>query len=295
MNTDYVLITPARNEAVFIAKTIESVIAQTLLPQKWVIVSDGSTDGTDEIVAKYLDQHAWMKLLRLDRDGARDFGRKVFAIRAGHQQLTDIPYVFLGNLDADVSFGPNYFATLLDKFHQNPRLGIAGGVTFDFYNGRPHRRHASVDSVGGAVQLFRRECYEAIGGYLPLRCGSEDAVAIHMARWKGWETRSFPELAVMHHRKTGTAGQSIWRTRFHQGTTQYAMGWTPSFILLRALYRSIERPYVFGALTRTIGYLWAGIRRHERVLSPELLRFIRDEQRGKLLDAVRGKWRPWKC
>lgn len=295
MNTNYVLITPARNEGGFIAKTIKSVIAQTLLPQAWVIVSDGSTDETDEIVATYRDQHAWIKLLRLDRKGPRDFGRKVFAIRAGYQQLADIPHAFFGNLDADVSFAPEYFATLLDKFQRNPRLGIAGGVTFDFYDGRPHRRYASVDSVGGAVQFFRRECYEEIGGYLPLRCGSEDAVAIHMARWKGWETRSFPELPVMHHRKTGTAGQSIWRTRFHQGITQYAMGWTPSFILLRALYRSIERPYVLGALTRTAGFLWAGFRRHERVLTPEQLRFVRNEQHRKLLDAVRGNWKPWKC
>jgi len=294
MRETYVLITPAHNEEANIARTIESVLAQTVLPRKWVIVSDASTDGTDDIVRRYAASHDFIQYLRRDRDGRRDFGAKVHAIEAALELLKDVPYEFVGNLDADISFEPHYFEELLARFRENSKLGIGGGVTFDFYDGAPHERHASLDRVGGAVQLFRRECFEEIGGYVPLRAGSEDALALHMARWKGWETRSFPDLPVMHYRKTGTAGTSIWRTRFNQGVTQALFGWSPGFVLVRALYRSIERPYVLGACVRTAGFCWASVTRRECSIPTELVRFIRREQRGKLRNIVRGRWLPWR-
>ena len=290
----YVLITPAHNEEANIARTIESVLAQTVLPETWVIVSDASTDGTDAIVKQYAASHDFICYLRRDRDGRRDFGAKVHAIEAALALVKDVPYQFVGNLDADISFEPRYFEELLARFRDNARLGVCGGVTFDFYDGAAHERHASLDSVGGAVQFFRRACFEEIGGYVPLRAGSEDALALHMARWKGWETRSFPELPVMHYRKTGTAGTSIWRTRFNQGVTQALFGWSPGFVLLRGVYRSIERPFVFGALVRTAGFFWASVTRHEYSIPEELVRFIRQEQRGKLRNAALGKWLPWR-
>ncbi len=293
-DSGYVLITPARNEAATIGQTIESVVAQTLPPRKWVIVSDASTDETDDIVKSYAAKHAFITFLRKEGENQRNFGAKVYAIRVAYEQLGDAAYAFIGNLDADITFEPDYFQRLLSKFAQNPRLGIGGGLTFDVYNGEVHERHASLDSIGGAVQLFRRECYEQIGGYRPFRLGSEDAVSLHMARWKGWETSAFPDLPVMHHRRTGTAEQSIWRARFNQGITQYAIGWSPAFVALRAIYRFREKPYVLGALVRTGGFLWAAIRGEERPLDPELIHFIRKEQRQKLLDGIRGRWHPKK-
>ena len=290
----YVLITPARNEASTIGRTIESVVNQSLLPRRWVIVSDNSEDATDDIVRKYQSQYKFIRLIHRDDHAGRDFGSKVRAIDEGYMHVKDLKHCFVGNLDADVSFGPQYFEMLIGRFLDNPKLGIAGGVTVDFYDEAPHERYASLDSVSGSVQMFRRECYEQIGGYRPLAYGSEDALALHMARWKGWDTRAFPELPVTHHRRTGTASHSIWRARFDQGLAQYAMGWSPLFVGLRAFYRTIESPYVFGSIVRTCGYAWAAMKREPRQGSNDLLRFVRTEQRQKLLAAVFGQWRPWR-
>ena len=290
----YVLITPARDAARTIEQTIEAVVAQTHRPEQWVIVSDASSDDTDAIVRQSMSRHDFIRFIRMDRPGGRDFGAKVRAINAAAELLVHVPYAYLGNLDADITFEPDYFERLLERFAENPRLGIAGGVTFDVYGGGVHARGASLDSVGGAVQLFRRSCYEEIGGYRPLRLGSEDALALHMARWKGWETRSFPELRVMHHNRTGAGGGSVLRTRFHQGVVQATLGWSAAFVLVRALYRSAERPYVIGSTVRTIGYFWSrAMSRHEGVPA-DLQRFIRVEQHQKLRAALSGQWSPWR-
>lgn len=290
----YVLITPARNEAATLANTIEAVVNQSVLPQAWVIVSDNSSDQTDDIVRRYQAVYPFIYLLRREDDGRRDFGSKVRAIDAGYKQLAGIPHDFIGNLDADITFAPHYFHTLLERFQTEPQLGIAGGVTFDYYDDAPHERYASLDSVGGAVQLFRRECYEQVGGYRPLPYGSEDALALHMARWKGWHTQAFPDLPVMHHRKTGTAAHSIWRARFHQGVAQHALGWSPVFVAMRTVYRTIEKPILLGSLVRAAGFLWAAATHQPRQGCRELLAFIRQEQHNKLRAAIQNGWRPWR-
>jgi glycosyltransferase involved in cell wall biosynthesis len=287
----YVLVTPARNEAATLERTIEAVVAQRIRPARWVIVSDASTDETDAIAKRYAAQHDFIMFIRKEGEKARDFGAKVHAIRKGYEHLSGVPYGYIGNLDADVTFAPDYFEQLLARFAGNPKLGIAGGVTYDVIEGRPHPRRASLDSVGGAVQLFRRACYEEVGGYLPLRGGLEDATAIYMARWKGWESKSFPELPVMHHRPTGTAGQSVWRAKFIQGKAQYIIGWSPWWILVRAGYRVFERPYVLGSLVRTLGFFWALLKREPHSLPPELIRFIRREQHEKLWQGTVGRLR----
>lgn len=291
---DYVLVTPARDAAATLELTIDAVVSQTRRPLGWVIVSDGSTDRTDEIAKTCAEHYPFVRYLRRDGEGTRDFGSKVHAINAGLELLAGEDYAYVGNLDADITFGPDYFERLLARFDANPRLGIGGGVTFDFYDGVAHPKHASLDSVGGAVQLFRRACYEDIGGYVPLRLGSEDALALHVARWKGWESRSFPELPVLHHGVTGQAAGNLLRARFRQGVTQGIFGWSPWFVLARAAYRSIERPYVVGALVRTLGYLWGAAGHGDYRVPPDLARFIREEQHRKLWGSVSGGWRPWR-
>ena len=125
-NFNYVLITPARNEAAFIEQTIQSVIQQTVLPLMWVIVSDGSTDGTDDIVKKYLPDYDWMELVRMSERKERHFAGKVHAFNAGYEKVRHLNYDIIGNLDADISFEPMYFEYLLDKFYQDRTLGVAG-------------------------------------------------------------------------------------------------------------------------------------------------------------------------
>ncbi len=279
---DYVLLTPARNEASTIGATIEAVAAQTMRPRRWVIVSDASTDATDAIVRRYAERYGFIHFHRREGGDRRDFGAKVRAIRAASDHLEGLEYAFVGNLDADVTFAPDYFERLLAKFDQHPRLGIAGGETFDVHPGGERPRFASLDSVGGAVQLFRRECWDQVGGYQPLPRGMEDSAAIYSAQQLGWETRTFRDLKVLHHRPTGTAGQSVWKARFNQGRAMRTIGWSPVWMLLRTPAKFIERPYVLGSMARTGGYFWSALLREPFGVSPDLVRFIRSGQWKKL-------------
>ena len=189
----YVLITPARNEAEFIELTIKSMVAQTVRPEKWVIVSDGSTDGTDEIVLKYVNDYPWIELVRMPERQERHFAGKVHAFNAGRERLKHVEYAVIGNLDGDLSFDEEHFAFLLRKLAEEPRLGLAGtpfkghtGIVYDY-------RYVSIEHVSGACQLFRRECFEEIGGYKPVKGGGIDHIAVITARMKGWKTRTFTE------------------------------------------------------------------------------------------------------
>src|SRR5574337_1133569 len=185
----YVLITPARNEESFIEKTIQSIISQTLLPTKWIIVSDGSTDRTDEIGKKSLPEYSWIELIRMPELRDRSFAAKVSCFNTGYEQLKNIEYDIIGNLDADISFEKDYLEFLLDKFLIESDLGVAGtpfiengySSVADSFEGEKH--------VAGGCQLFRRECFEDVGGYIPIKGGGVDWVAVTTARMKGWKTQ----------------------------------------------------------------------------------------------------------
>src|SRR5260370_28173416 len=182
----YVLITPAKNEEAFIERTIVSIIAQTVKPEKWIIVDDGSSDLTSEIVSSYLPSHTFIQLLKMPQCLTRDFRRKVAAFNAGLEQLNDIAYSFIGNLDADISVAPDYYANMIAGLEREPRLGIAGGIIHTRIGNCFMSGDTTSDSVGGCVQLFRKECFEEIGGDMSLRDGGEDAAAEIMARMHGW-------------------------------------------------------------------------------------------------------------
>ena len=189
-NSSYVLITPARNEELSIERTIQSVIAQTVLPKKWVIVSDGSTDKTDEIIKKYLQKNLWIEFIRMPEHRDRHFAAKVQCFEAGYERMKGVDFGIIGNLDADISFDEGYFEFLLSKFAEDPKLGVAGtpfvedGKHYDY-------SFTNIEHVSGACQLFRRECFEEIGGYIPIKGGGIDWVAVTTARMKGWKTRTF--------------------------------------------------------------------------------------------------------
>ena len=277
----YVLVTPARNEAQFIELTLKSVISQTVRPLRWVIVSDGSTDGTDELVRKYAEDNPWIEVLRLPDRRERHFGGKVMAFNAGWVRVKDLPYEVIGNLDADVSFEPDYFEFLLNKFAATPGLGVAG-TPFTEGNGTYDYRFTSIEHVSGACQVFRRECFEDIGGYTPVKGGGIDYLAVISARMKGWKTRTFTDNVCHHHRVIGTAENSVFHARFKNGLKDYAFGNHPLWQCFRTLYQMTRRPVIFGGAVLMAGYIWGGVRRVRRPVSPQLVAFVRREQIRRL-------------
>jgi glycosyltransferase involved in cell wall biosynthesis len=252
-----------------------------------VIVSDGSTDQTDEIVFKYTSRNNFIRFLRRSGDLNRNFGSKVNAIRDGIKaHLCDVEYEFIGILDADVTFHPDYYEKLLRRFRDNPLLGIGGGRIWDVVKGKAINTRPNLNSVGGPVQMFRRTCYEEIGGYLPLKVGGEDAAAEVMARMHGWQVRSFADFPARHHRRTGTAAGSIWHARFDRGIDDYLLGAHPLFFLTKCGGRIAERPYLIGSLLMGIGYLWAALCRMPRQVSREFVDYQQKEQIDRLLSSV---------
>ena len=278
----YVLITPARNEEDHIGQTIQSVVAQSILPLKWIIVSDASTDKTDEIALAYARRFDFIELIRADGDKKRNFGSKAKIIKIGYEHLKAYDFDYIGNLDADVTFDENYFENILGKFHVNAKLGIAGGVICDVIKGEINHPTISANwSVCGAIQLFRRKCYEDIGGYIPIKRGI-DAIAEVMARMQGWEVRSFPEFKVLHHRSTGTAEQSALSARLKLGNQDYTLGYTPLFEMSRCLYRTVEKPYIIGAMLILVGYLNAWLRKEDLLVPMDVKNYLKIEQTQRL-------------
>jgi hypothetical protein len=218
----------------------------------------------------------------------RNFGSKADAFRFGYDQLHSLEFDFIGNLDADVSFDAAYYAGVLAKFEQNDQLGVAGGVRFDLYHGKFRQVRCARDSVGGPFQLFRRQCYEAIGGYRSLPFGGIDAVAETMARMAGWQVESFPELKVYHHRCTGTQGRGIVRAGYRGGMQDYMLGYHPLFELARCALRLLDYPPVIGTLARLAGYCWAALGRYERPVPDDFVRYLQAEQLARLRPAL-----PW--
>lgn len=277
----YVLITPARNEARYIELTLKSVVAQTHLPLKWVIVSDGSTDGTDEIVEKYAAGRPWIDLVRMPDHRERHFAGKVRAFDAGYARIRGLDYDVIGSLDADISFEEDYVAFLLNKLASDSELGLVGtpflqgNTTYDY-------RFTSLDNVSGACQLFRRECFEAIGGYRPVKFGGIDAIAVLSARAKGWKTRTYTEKVCLHHRKMGSALHNWYRQRLHLGHKDYQLGSHPLWEIFRSVYQMKSRPYFIGGILILSAYVWDLLRRAERTLPQDLIGLRRREQMRQL-------------
>lgn len=278
----YVLITPARNEEAFIELTIKSVVSQTARPLRWVIVSDGSTDRTDEIVNRYAQDHAWIELVSRPNRAGRDFAGKVGSFNAGYARVQGLQHDIVCSLDADLSFDEEFFAFLLERFAEDPKLGLAGapfsegGAIYDF-------RFSSREHVSGACQMFRRECFEAIGGYVPLPGGGIDVVAVLSSRMKGWRTRTFPEKHCVHHRPMSSANyNNKFVLHYRLGQRAYRLGFHPLWQLFRSTYQMTRKPYVTAGVALSVGYFSSMLAREKRPVSKELIRFQQRDQMRRL-------------
>ena len=278
----YVLITPARNEAAYIEQTLKSVTSQTVLPVRWIIVSDGSTDGTDEIVEKYMVRHPWIELVRMPERIERHFAGKVHAFNAGYARVKGLDYDIIGNLDADTSFAEDLFEFLLGKFAENPLLGVAGTAYIEGSSLKYDYNLFNLNDVVGACQLFRRRCFEEIGGYFPIKNGGIDVIPVYLARMKGWKTWTFTEKAYVHHRLSGTGQGSQTTAFFRSGKKDYYLGGHPLWEIFRCFYQMKHKPYIVSGLFVFAGYAWEFLKGEEYPVPGELVVFRRKEQMQRL-------------
>lgn len=278
----YVLITTAHNEEDYIEQTIRSVIAQTMLPLRWVIVSDNCSDRTEAIVESYAKQYPFILPLSLRRPAGRNFGAKIRAWRKGMELVEHLDFNLIGNLDADITLIPSYYEDLMERFGHAPRLGLASGYICEQSKGAFQPRLVnSTQDVPHAAQLIRRECYGEVGGYAILKYGGEDWYAQTVAKMKGWSVQSFPELRVFHHRPTG-GDRSLLCARFRLGKLDYSFGSLPSFEAVKCFRRFREKPAVIGSFARFFGFVSGYLQAESWAIPDNVAEFLRNEQRTRM-------------
>jgi hypothetical protein len=197
-----------------------------------------------------------------------------------------VRYDIIGNIDADISFGQNHFEFILGKFSEIPSLGVAGTAFVEDTSVAYNYKYVNIEHVSGQCQLFRRECFEEIGGYIPIESGGIDWTAVTTARMRGWQTRTFTEKAFIHHRKMGTGTGTLLASRFKFGKQDYYLGSHPVWEVFRCLYQLKNRPVVLGGLFIFFGYLWAYVNRFEKAIPKELIEFRRNEQMRRLIEII---------
>ena len=283
MNKDkYILITAAKNEELFIENTIQSVLNQTIKPERWIIVSDGSTDRTNQIVEQFKNKHKFIDLIALPPKKERNFSSKVNALNQALEKFEGMEFDFIGNLDADVTLDKSYYEDLFRTFQSNPKLGVAGGIILDCIGDKMYPQNISLNTVAGAIQVFRRHCFEKIGYYIPFKYGGEDAYMETRARMMGWDVQTITELKVLHHRPTGTGTGNLLKANYRSGKMFYTLGYLPVFLLVRCFYRIFDKPIFMGSVLNLLGYLSAFTKMEKCPAGDQFIKYVRSEQRERL-------------
>lgn len=290
----YVLLSACKDEEEFIAACLESVCRQTIAPKAWVIVDDGSADRTCEIISSYLGKCPFLTLIRLPVGRPRGFDSKDRAIQIAFDRVRSLAFDFVGVLDTDVTFpSEQYYELVLKYFDADPRLAIAGGVVWE-HDGLDWRERAvNVPwSVAGCVQLIRRECFEKVGGFMPLACGGSDTLIELHLRMQGWKTQSIQGLQVHHHRRTSSSG-GLLRGYYRLGELDASFGSHPAFMLIKTLRRVPMKPRVTGAIALLAGYLAYYARGKHPIVPTTIVRYLRNEQLSRLRHLLPGMQSPW--
>ena len=279
----YIVITPARNEEENISHTIGSMAGQACRPVQWIIVNDGSTDRTTEIINAAAREHPWIvPVHRADRGFRQQGGGVVQAFYSGYERIGSVQWDFLVKFDADLSFDADYFPRCLGKFVTDPKLGIGGGMISHPVNGVLVCESPGDPAfhVRGATKIYRRECWEAIGGLL--QAPGWDTIDELKANMLGWTTRSFQDVPLKHHRYTGSV-DGTWKNYVKFGLANYITGYHPLFMAAKCLKRIFQQPFLIGATGLWWGFCSGYLKRIVQVNDRELIRYVRRQQLNKLL------------
>lgn len=292
MSRRYVLITPCRDEAAYLQTTIDAVAAQTVRPAKWVIVDDGSTDDTPNILRRAAEKYPFIQLVQRINRGQRAVGPGV--IEAFYDGLSAIDlsdFDYLCKFDGDLDLPPRYFERLMEHFEANECLGTLSGKLFLRYGDRLVEERCGDENSVGPSKFYRVQCFKDIGGFV--RQVSWDGIDGHVCRMKGWIAQSIdePDLRIIHLRRMGSSQVSFWTGRVRWGRGKYFMGSAWYYVAAASFYRMFERPYILSGIGIMWGYIKAMIKRESRFDDPQYFRHLR---RYELRSLFFGKRRTMK-
>jgi biofilm PGA synthesis N-glycosyltransferase PgaC len=278
--TRYVIITPVRDEERHIESTVECVLRQTVQPEEWIIVDDGSTDQTGAVLDRYAALYPWIRIVHRANRGFRKSGGGVMeAFYDGYNSRKCEDWDYLVKLDGDLTFAPDYFQLCFEHFKREPQLGIGGGDIYHTVRGKLKVEAGPRFHVRGATKIYRRACWEAIGGLF--NASGWDTIDEVKANMLGWHTYSFRELHLVHHRLTGSA-DGLLRDRVKYGSICFICGYHPLYVLARCLYRLVRKPYLLGSLAILFGFLKSYFIHTPQVNDEQLIRYLRKQQLRRL-------------
>jgi len=284
----YVVITPVRDEEAYMASTIECVAAQTIRPAEWIIVDDGSKDNTGKIIDEYAVRYPWIRSVhRQDRGFRKAGGGVVDAFNDGYNALKCKDWKFIVKLDGDLTIEPDYFEKCFDEFERDPKLGVGGGVICYVVNGVKSFEAAPAFHVRGATKIYRKECWDGIGGFWP--APGWDTLDEVKANSLGWNTRSFRNLHLLHHRETGSA-DGLWPTLVKYGRANYICGYHPLFMVSKCIVRLLQKPYILGSIGLMYGFVTGYLKHIPQVDDPATIAYLRSQQ----LSRLRGRETIWR-
>jgi biofilm PGA synthesis N-glycosyltransferase PgaC len=276
----YVVITPVRDEALYIEKTIESVTSQTVKPVEWVIVNDGSTDDTGKIIDRYSKEYPWIHTVHRENRGFRKSGGGVIeAFYDGYDSLKSENWGFIVKLDGDLSFEGDYFEKCFERFNKDQTLGIGGGTIYHDIGGYMRPERTPVFHVRGATKIYTRECWNGIGGLI--RVPGWDGIDEVKANMLGWKTMTFSDLKIAHHRYTGEA-DGTWRNWVKGGRANYISGYHPLFMFFKCIKRLFQKPYVLSSIGLLYGYISGYWEKVPQIDDRSLIDYLRKQQLRRL-------------
>lgn len=277
------IISPVRDEAQFVRHTLDAMLAQTVQPQEWLFVDDGSSDDTRTIIESYAAAHPWIRIISRDNRGFRQLGSGVIAaFNYGREHLENPDYRFIAKLDGDMSFSPRYLEVMLGRLAGDHKLAAVSGKVFR-PEGKGYVEEYIIDEmVAGQFKLYKRDAFDEIGGFTQTILW--DGIDIHRCRMKGYHTLSFhdPEARLIHHRLMGSSDANVFKGRVRLGRGIWFMGYHPFYAVASGLFRMHERPYIIGGLTIIASYVYAAIRGDARFEDKEFVRQLRKWQLQQL-------------